>query len=398
MYGDNSVAVHNREKGVMVNYMCGHFQRVSAVRWLSSKLQSCFVTCSYDMSLYFWQHCGDRWSFTYFDMPMLVDGTLRHYRMAQSSLLPVSAPVQHRSHSPAKEEETLRRNESAGLRLTAAAAHPRHPSYIACGSSRGAVWILDTEKGRVLASFSPCANRVVDLSFSPSGNFLAIAYCTGLVKLYDARASFEEVLQLEEPLRANGFSDRLSKLYYVGVILTRDPTAKQSMQTATDSPLNLSRTVSKSAIVHDSKLIQREEPAFYAVCTHNLSTVRMHKIYVRDGRFIKDTLVDLPVTEGKIAGFDVHPSREYVTVLSDSGTIYVYQTHLAQLRGRLQVSRHAWGCRIDPSGLYVAVAVPSLLADDEATDPSFVKQSKYVIIQRDRHDKLHGFDGRTGVA
>lgn len=385
MYGDSSVAIYSRDKNEMLSYMCGHFQRVSAVRWLSSKSQNCFVTCSHDMSLYLWQHSGDRWSFTYFDIPMLIDRSLRHYRLASSS-------------HPATEEDPV--GAHSELKLTALAAHPKQP-YVACGSNRGAVWVLDVASGRLLSSFSaPNEERVADISFSPSGNFLAVAYCTGLVSMYDARANFERVLQIEEPLKANAASDKLSKLYYIGVILTKDPASRSTFASG-DSPLNLSHSMSRAGFLHDpfpAKLLQLEEPAFYALCTHNISTVRMYKIYVRDGKFIKDVLVDLPVDEGKIAGFDIHPSREYATVLSDAGTIYVYHVHLAQLRGRVSVAKHAWGCRIDPSGLYVTVAAPSPSLDMDAE--SMAKQSSTKLGENEpsRRDELLGVSERRRVA
>ncbi len=346
MYGDSSVAIYSRDKNEMLSYMCGHFQRVSAVRWLSSKSQNCFVTCSHDMSLYLWQHSGDRWSFTYFDIPMLIDRSLRHYRLASSS-------------HPATEEDPV--GAHSELKLTALAAHPKQP-YVACGSNRGAVWVLDVASGRLLSSFS--------------------------------------VLQIEEPLKANAASDKLSKLYYIGVILTKDPASRSTFASG-DSPLNLSHSMSRAGFLHDpfpAKLLQLEEPAFYALCTHNISTVRMYKIYVRDGKFIKDVLVDLPVDEGKIAGFDIHPSREYATVLSDAGTIYVYHVHLAQLRGRVSVAKHAWGCRIDPSGLYVTVAAPSPSLDMDAE--SMAKQSSTKLGENEpsRRDELLGVSERRRVA
>jgi hypothetical protein len=65
------------------------------------------------------------------------------------------------------------------------------------------------------------------------------------------------------------------------------------------------------------------------------------------------------IDEGKIAGFDVHPSNDYLLVTSTKGRIYVYRIDTGELRGTIKIPTNAKGCLIDPSGLYVAVTVPS---------------------------------------
>ena len=65
------------------------------------------------------------------------------------------------------------------------------------------------------------------------------------------------------------------------------------------------------------------------------------------------------IDEGKIAGFEVHPSKDYILVTSTRGRIYVYRIDTGELRGTIKIPINAKGCCIDPSGLYVAVTVPS---------------------------------------
>lgn len=74
---------------------------------------------------------------------------------------------------------------------------------------------------------------------------------------------------------------------------------------------------------------------------------------------IKTPLVQYVIDEGKIAGFDVHPSNDYLLVTSTKGRIYVYRIDTGELRGTIKIPNHAKGCNIDPSGLYVLVTVPS---------------------------------------
>jgi hypothetical protein len=69
--------------------------------------------------------------------------------------------------------------------------------------------------------------------------------------------------------------------------------------------------------------------------------------------------VQFVVDEGKITGFDVHPSKDYVFVTNNKGRIYCYRLDTGELRGTIMIPLHAKGCTIDPSGLYILISVPS---------------------------------------
>ena len=64
------------------------------------------------------------------------------------------------------------------------------------------------------------------------------------------------------------------------------------------------------------------------------------------------------IDEGKISGFDIHPSNDYILITSSKGKIYVFRIDTGELRGTIDVPLHAQGCLVDPSGLYVVVKVP----------------------------------------
>lgn len=72
----------------------------------------------------------------------------------------------------------------------------------------------------------------------------------------------------------------------------------------------------------------------------------------------KSQLVQYFIAEGKISGFDLHPSKDYILVTSNRGRLYVYRIETGELRGTINVPQHAQGCLVDPSGLYVVVQVP----------------------------------------
>jgi hypothetical protein len=64
------------------------------------------------------------------------------------------------------------------------------------------------------------------------------------------------------------------------------------------------------------------------------------------------------IAEGKIQGFDLHPSKDYILITSNRGKVYLYRIETGELRGTISVPLHAQGCLVDPSGLYVVVKVP----------------------------------------
>ena len=61
------------------------------------------------------------------------------------------------------------------------------------------------------------------------------------------------------------------------------------------------------------------------------------------------------INDGKVSGFDYHPSKDYVLITSSKGKIYLFRIDTGELRGTINVPLHAQGCLIDPSGLYVVV-------------------------------------------
>ena len=72
----------------------------------------------------------------------------------------------------------------------------------------------------------------------------------------------------------------------------------------------------------------------------------------------KSQLVQYFIAEGRISGFDLHPSKDYVIVTSNRGKVYVFRVETGELRGTINIPFNAQGCLVDPSGLYVVVQVP----------------------------------------
>ncbi len=57
--------------------------------------------------------------------------------------------------------------------------------------------------------------------------------------------------------------------------------------------------------------------------------------------------------------FEIHPSNDYILILSSVGYIFLFKLQTGELRGKIKVLRNSLNFVIDPSGLYIAlVAAP----------------------------------------
>lgn len=92
--------------------------------------------------------------------------------------------------------------------------------------------------------------------------------------------------------------------------------------------------------------------------TTSPNCVSISQIDIKGNKLNKTPLSQFIVDEGKIAGYDIHPSKDYLLITSTQGRIYVFRIDTGELRGTIQVPLHARGCLIDPSGLYVLIQVP----------------------------------------
>lgn len=115
------------------------------------------------------------------------------------------------------------------------------------------------------------------------------------------------------------------------------------------------------------------------MCTHNYSSLRLHKIINQNGRLIKDSFIEYQINEGKISGFSIHPSNEYAIIISDAGYFFVYSLIVPELIGKIVIDSNPWGCKIDSSGLYLMTSsLGSTLANPKETERN-IGNLKHII-------------------
>jgi hypothetical protein len=59
--------------------------------------------------------------------------------------------------------------------------------------------------------------------------------------------------------------------------------------------------------------------------------------------------------DGKIRSYQLHPSNEYVVILTDAGFYYIFNVEKGDIRGKQVVDPSSTQLQIDPSGLYLSV-------------------------------------------
>ena len=87
--------------------------------------------------------------------------------------------------------------------------------------------------------------------------------------------------------------------------------------------------------------------------------VSMQLIDIKGTKLTKSTLCQYVISDGKVTGFEIHPSGDYLLVTSSKGRIYVFRIDTGELRGTIKIPLNSIGCHVDPSGLYVIVKVPA---------------------------------------
>lgn len=61
------------------------------------------------------------------------------------------------------------------------------------------------------------------------------------------------------------------------------------------------------------------------------------------------------LVDGKIKGYKLHPSNEYVVILTDAGFYYIFNVEKGDIRGKHLVDPSSCHLELDPSGLYLSV-------------------------------------------
>ena len=76
------------------------------------------------------------------------------------------------------------------------------------------------------------------------------------------------------------------------------------------------------------------------ITTHNVSSLRLHQVYKSQGTLTSIVLTTYYV-EGRIVDYGIHPSNEYLVVLSNEAFLYIFKLANGELRGKIQTHRYS---------------------------------------------------------
>lgn len=199
------------------------------------------------------------------------------------------------------------------------------------------------------------------MSLSPKGSILAIGLDTGEVFLTDTVNSYRVVESLETPI--DNYSLNNDNKLFKGVSLIQDELERSNLfenfsrgaqALTSDAQSPIASKINRKKIQYPKYFI-KTEIAFKSITIHNSNTLRLQQIYKDDSTISKSVKVNYSI-EGRCNGFQVHPSNEYLLILSNIGFLYVFKLINGELRLKIGVPSLSKALSIDPSGLYAIIA------------------------------------------
>lgn len=81
--------------------------------------------------------------------------------------------------------------------------------------------------------------------------------------------------------------------------------------------------------------------SFRILSTISPNSISLQNITIKGQKLQRTTQSLFTIDEGKVVGFDVHPSGDYLLVTSNQGRIYLYRIDTGELRGTIKIPLHA---------------------------------------------------------
>ena len=241
------------------------------------------------------------------------------------------------------------------LSLTAIQMLPRRQN-LAVADNRGTLRIfqIGNESATLLSTYklqrSPelvgeQSQAVTSIYFTQNEQVAVITYESGLISAYDIKGGFAWLGDIEKGV--TGFNQASTSASLSRVFERADPVPHDDQSGLLQFPFSGASQANSSY-----------ETKFCVFSVRAPNCVRLQLVEVKDNRMNMSPLAQFFINDGKVAGFDYHPSKDYVLITSSKGKIYLFRIDTGELRGTINVPLHAQGCLIDPSGLYVVVQVP----------------------------------------
>lgn len=188
---------------------------------------------------------------------------------------------------------------------------------------------------------------------SQDEQFAVITFSSGLICLYDVRNSYNYLGDIEKD--AQRFSFASQNFVQARILEAKDQHRDPLLSRQQDIGPSLAHTLD-ALNEHSGTSVLKSQ--LKVITSTSPNCLRLQVIEVKGNKTITTPVVQYVIDEGRITGFDVHPSKDYLLVTSSKGKAYIFRIETGELRGTIKLPLHAQGCSIDPSGLYFLVQVP----------------------------------------
>ncbi|KAM3139067.1 hypothetical protein pb186bvf_008878 [Paramecium bursaria] len=176
------------------------------------------------------------------------------------------------------------------------------------------------------------------LEFSPAYQYLGVVFKNGFSIILDSENQLKPMLKLEDSIQNVKYcSIKLYQIEY-NIVKLNTNTLK-------------------------SYYLPRQDKHFNSLTLMNQHSVRQHQIEKGDN-MLSALAVNIFTVDGIVFGFDLHPSKEYIFILSSFGFVYIFKIQSGEQRAKITVPPFSRNLTIDKSGLFFAIAHLSLAPQD----------------------------------
>lgn len=227
----------------------------------------------------------------------------------------------------------------------------------------GNLLLFDCEDYKLSRKLHLSKNGIEDLCISPRGSLLGVALSSGESFLCDCSRGYQRILTLENSYDDHGLKD---STFFKGIKIIQDELERSSVfeLLSENRPMASAMRSSNIPKVNYQKYYVKTENALKSISVHNSNTLRLQQIY-RDDLTISANPKTVYCVDGKCTSFQIHPSNDYLMVLSNIGFLYIFKIVNGDLRMKVNVpsmtsSKHSPNWRLGAGSIW-AVCLPSLL-------------------------------------
>lgn len=199
----------------------------------------------------------------------------------------------------------------------------------------GNLLLFDCEDYKLVRKMQLSKNGIEDLCISPRGSLLGVALSSGETFICDCSRGYQRILTLENSYDDHGLKD---STFFKGIKIIQDELERSSVfeLLAESRPMASAMRSSNIPKVNYQKYYVKSENALKSVTVHNSNTLRLQQIY-RDDLTISANPKTVYCVDGKCTSFQIHPSNDYLLILSNIGYLYIFKIINGDLRMKINV-------------------------------------------------------------